>query len=354
MAHQDVVPALEDGWIHPSFSGDIVDGYVWGRGAFDMKCQLAAILQAAEELLSEGFVPRRDVYFCFTHNEESSDETGAKAAAGLLAGRGIRFSVAIDEGGYAFNGEGFGMKKDGIFVSLCEKGYADIEIEANSPDGSTLCPPGKSALTGVCRAIAAIEANPPSAHKNPASKALIKALSSGMPVVKRAGLRKRMQTLPSANALVRSTIAPTMIKAEDRTDVFPREAKAILNARLLPGQPPEEILEHCRHAAKDVGVTFRLIKANPATAVSPPEGEEYGRIVRALRFALPELVPIPGIMTAATDSRFFSAICKTIYRVSPFSCAREVLSTMHAANERVSVKSLYEGKSFFKTLITTF
>ncbi len=354
MAHQDVVPAAEEGWLHPPFSGEVSDGFIWGRGAFDMKCQLAAILQAAEELAAQGFTPNRDIYFCFTHNEEASDETGAKAAAKLLAERGVRFSVAVDEGGYAFCGRDYGMGKDGIFVSLCEKGYADIEIEAKDEGGHASTPKKDGALVRVCRAVAAIEGNQPNPRKNPATRALIRAIARALPIYKRPGLLRRMAGNPAANALLRSTVAPTMIAASNAPNVLPSTVRANLNARLLPGQTPEEILVHCERAAKGTGVKMRLVKGNPATAVSPAEGEAYERIVRALKAALPQLEPIPGIMTGATDSRLFAGICDAIYRVSPFSCAKEVLGSMHGVNERVSAESLCEGIAFFKALMQSF
>lgn len=354
MAHQDVVPAAEEGWLHPPFSGDVSDDFVWGRGAFDMKCQLVAIMQAAEELTARGFTPNRDIYFCFTHNEEASDETGAKAAAKLLAERGIRFSVAIDEGGYAFCGVDYGMGKDGIFVSLCEKGYADIELEAKDEGGHASTPKRDAALVRVCRAVAAIERNQPRPRKNPATRELLRAMARALPVSKRLGLLRRMAKNPAANALLRSTIVPTMITASNAPNVLPSSVRANLNARLLPGQTPEEILAHCERAAKGMGVNVRLVKGNPATGVSPAEGEAYERIVDALKVALPQLEPIPGIMTGATDSRFFAGICDAVYRVSPFSCAKEVLGSMHGVNERVSVDSLCEGIAFFRALMQRF
>lgn len=354
MAHQDVVPANEEGWLYPPFSGAIADGFVWGRGAFDMKCQLVAVLQAAEELLAKGFAPNRDVYFCFTHNEEAVDETGAKAVAKLLKERGLRFCVAVDEGGYAFCGSDFGLNKDGIFIALCEKGYADIEIEAADEGGHAATPGRETALVRVCRAVASIEAHPLRPLKNPATDALLNTLRSLLPIYKRPGLRRSMAKRPAANALLRSTIVPTMIAASNAPNVLPSSAKAVLNARLLPGETPEGLLAHCERVTKGMGVSVRLIKANHATAVSPAEGEHYKAILRALQTAMPDVVPVPGIMTGATDSRFFAGICDAIYRVSPFSCAKEVLSSMHGVNERVSIASLNEGIAFFAALLRSF
>ena len=99
MAHQDVVPVPQpERWRHPPFSGAIVDGAIWGRGALDDKSSLIAIMEAAESLIAAGHAPARSVIFVFGHDEESGG-AGARAAAELLAGRGIKAAFVLDEGG---------------------------------------------------------------------------------------------------------------------------------------------------------------------------------------------------------------------------------------------------------------
>ena len=97
MSHQDVVPA-EGEWIHPPFSGDVAEGKVWGRGSSDTKCSVMAFLQAAEELLAEGFVPPQDVWLSSSCTEEWGGD-GCPKLVSLLKGRNVKPWMVIDEGG---------------------------------------------------------------------------------------------------------------------------------------------------------------------------------------------------------------------------------------------------------------
>ena len=100
MAHQDVVPVPQpERWRHPPFSGAIVEGSIWGRGALDDKSALIAIMEAAESLIATGHTPARSVIFVFGHDEESGGGAGARTAAELLASRNIKAEFVLDEGG---------------------------------------------------------------------------------------------------------------------------------------------------------------------------------------------------------------------------------------------------------------
>ncbi len=110
MAHMDVVPVepgTESSWTHGPFSGDVADGFVWGRGTLDDKVSVMAILEAVEILLSRGFQPKQTVLLAFGHDEEIGGHAGAAQIAALLKTRGTRVKYALDEGSVGDRRESF-------------------------------------------------------------------------------------------------------------------------------------------------------------------------------------------------------------------------------------------------------
>ena len=125
MAHQDVVPiapGTERDWQADPFTGEIRDGFVWGRGAWDDKANLFAIFEAVETLAASGFRPRRTLYIASGHDEEVGGEQGARAIAALLQSRGVRLDFVIDEGLLITEGVLKGLDKPVALIGTAEKG----------------------------------------------------------------------------------------------------------------------------------------------------------------------------------------------------------------------------------------
>ena len=153
LSHQDVVPVTpgtEGDWKYPAYSGEVAEGFLWGRGAIDMKNHLIAVCEAVETLLEEGYVPERDVYLCFGHNEEVMAEgeiCGADCMMRWFKERGIKLDSVLDEGGAILEAK---VEKviDGHLagVGIAEKGHVDFEISVNAKGGHSSQPPKHSAL----------------------------------------------------------------------------------------------------------------------------------------------------------------------------------------------------------------
>ena len=165
LAHQDVVPiseGTEQDWEHEPFSGDIADGFVWGRGAVDMKNHVVAVLESVETLLEDGFEPERTVYLCFGHNEEvvASPNNGAKKISALLESRGVRLDSVLDEGGaiLPINVPGV-INKNLAGIGIAEKGYCDYRISLTAKGGHSSTPPKHTALGKMADVIKDIENN---------------------------------------------------------------------------------------------------------------------------------------------------------------------------------------------------
>ena len=140
MGHQDVVPASDDGWRVPAYSGTAIDGALYGRGALDCKSTMYVELQAVEELLAEGFAPECDVYLEYSINEETGGD-GAAAAARYLKEKGIELAMVIDEGGAVIDKAVDGMDRSYAVVGITEKGYMDLKITAKGTGGHSSTPP---------------------------------------------------------------------------------------------------------------------------------------------------------------------------------------------------------------------
>ena len=125
MGHQDVVPASDDGWSVPAYSGAVKDGCLYGRGTLDCKGTMYVQMQAVEELLAAGFVPACDVYLEYSINEETGGD-GAAAAMRYLRDKGIRFAMVLDEGGAVIEQAIPGMDRPYAVLGITEKGYMDV------------------------------------------------------------------------------------------------------------------------------------------------------------------------------------------------------------------------------------
>ena len=159
MAHYDVVPAPDEGWDRPPFSGEISDGLVHGRGAVDTKSTLAAMLEAAEGLIGEGFVPEQDIYFCFSADEETYGPTTGEIIRWLQGRDALPYAV-LDEGGQVEEDAAPGFKGTAVMVGVAEKGMAQLRLSVTGPGGHASCPPGESQAFVLAKALARLHRKP--------------------------------------------------------------------------------------------------------------------------------------------------------------------------------------------------
>ena len=142
MAHMDVVPVepgTESSWTHGPFSGDVADGFVWGRGTLDDKVSVMAILEAVEILLTRGFQPGPTVLLAFGHDEEIGGQGGAAQIAALLKTRGTRVRYVLDEGSAVTDGIVPGLARPAALIGIAEKGFASLELRAVAPAATRRC-----------------------------------------------------------------------------------------------------------------------------------------------------------------------------------------------------------------------
>ena len=366
MSHLDVVPVVagtEDDWTHGAFSGDIADGFIWGRGALDIKDQVFGVLEAAEYLLAHGGSFRRGVYLAFGQDEETFN-TGAKAIADLLESRGVTLEFLLDEGGGKItSGEPYGAP--GIFVStvdLMEKGYADLELSVKSVGGHSSRPFGGTSLGILSEAIAAITKNPFTAELSDVMRGAFAALG---PYINAEPLKSLLADFdgnreaiaqccmenPTLFPHVTTTIAPTVIRGSSAAcNVMPQNMEAVINFRIAAGHTPDEIMDRCRALIADSRVSLSFLQSNPPSSIARTDGLGYRALQNALMAHYQNVVFFPFATAGATDARQYEQICDTCLRCSPFmSPEADTKTGVHGTDERISLRTYAQG---IRTLIT--
>ena len=288
MSHIDVVPVeagSEANWTYPPFSGQIADGFIWGRGALDVKVGAVGLLEAVERLLTDGFQPAGDVYLALGHDEEKGGREGNLQIAEALRKRGITFRYVLDEGGGLTEGIIGGIDRPVAFIGIAEKGYATIAIRAEGPGGHSSMPPPITAIGRVATAIHRLQSQPFPARIDGATAAMLDAIGPEMTWDRRAVLANRWLTeglimrefsqKPSMNALIRTTLAPTVARGGVAANVLPARAETLVNLRLLPGETSALALERVRSVVADPGVRCELSDAlSEPSAVSSTTSDE--------------------------------------------------------------------------------
>ncbi len=347
LAHMDVVPASDESeWTHPPFAG-VVDGdYLYGRGTLDMKGQLIAICEAVEDMLESGEIPDRDVYIGFGYDEERMRESSAAKMMRYLQGEGIRFMFVLDEG-IALNLSPLDIDEDVVALCYAEKGYMDVLLTAHSEAGHASAPPRHTALGTLARGIVALEDNPIDRYEGDEITPLLDGIRALMDEPH--SLLARMQADPKIDALLHTTIAPTMAEGAEMSNVLPRKASAVVNIRIAPWDTKESVLAHISKFAPKLEQEVLLY--NPPVSAVPLECDAYRTVESSAKAAFNGAKIVPYVMTAATDSRYFPPICGAILRVTPFKNGEA--SRMHGVDERVRIDDFFEAIDFFKNLLGT-
>lgn len=363
LAHQDVVPVSEDGWKHPPFSGDIADGYIWGRGTLDDKGSLMGILEAVEHLIGTGFRPSRSIVLAFGFDEEVGGRKGAAKTAELLKSRGQKFEFVIDEGGAATRGMVPGVTDWVALIGTAEKGYLSLELSVESTGGHAAQPPRETAAGIVATAVARLQAKPFPARLTGPATALFSYLGPHMPLAKKMAfanmwlfapvIKGQLAARPVTDASIRTTTAPTMLSGSAQDNVLPMLATAIINFRLLQGDSIHSVTERVRAVIADPRVRVSPVTKNtfePSPA-SPTGSTNFKLLARTIRETLPGTLAAPTLVLARTDSTYFTGLSPDCYRFVPERIPAEELSSIHGINERVSIESYGEMISFYIRLL---
>ncbi|HEU5284256.1 MAG TPA: M20 family peptidase [Burkholderiales bacterium] len=362
LAHLDVVPAdaatLRE-WTHPPFSGAVADGFVWGRGARDDKSGVMALHEAVEALLAQGFQPRRTVYLAFGHDEELGGVAGAAQIARMLAERGVKLETVLDEGMPVTHGLLPGIEQPVALIGIAEKGNVTLELVAQGEGGHASMPPPQTAVSILGAALAKLEASrfPASlteplreqlAFLGPEQGLLRRVLFSNLWLfggVVQAQLAKSR----AGNALVRTTVAPTLLEGGIKENVLPASARALVNFRLLPGTSIEALTRQVVKIVDDDRVRIApagALRSEPSP-VSSVRSEAFRSLQRAVEAVFPEALVAPSLLVGATDSRHFTPLADNVFRFRPARTGTDDVARFHGVDERLAVENYAEFIGFY-------
>lgn len=365
MAHQDVVPiapGTEKDWQHAPFSGQIADGFIWGRGSWDDKGNLFAQLEAIEALLASGFQPKRTIYLAYGADEEVGGKRGAVAIAALLKERSVKLDYVIDEGVLILKGVVPGLVKPAAMVGVAEKGYASFRLDVSMLPGHSSMPPRQTAIGVLGRALGRLEEAQMPLRSEGLAQQFFETLAPEMDGFNRIALSnywlfrpmldRKLEKIPSMNALMRTTTAPTMVSAGMKDNVLPGNASATVNFRLLPGDTIADVKEHIRKTVANDVVrvseygNFNIEASNVASTAAP----EFAHLSRTVQEIFPGVVVAPALMIGATDSRHMRSLSPNVFKFTPLQASPEDLTRFHGTNERVSVAAYAEMIRFYHQL----
>ena len=356
MAHQDVVPVnigTEDDWTGAPFAGEIVDGYVYGRGAMDDKGSLVAIMEGLDALAEDGFEPRRTILVQLGHDEEVLG-AGAEAGIALLKERGVTPVMALDEGFMVVEDNPVTGGTLGL-IGVAEKGYVTVQITALADGGHSSAPPRESATVRLSRALVALDENqmPADLSASPTSD-MMQVVAADMGFVQRMALANQwllgglvesgFAASPQGNAMIRTTTAPTMLAGSAKENVLAQRATALVNFRVHPNNTVQDVLDHIGDVTSDIeGIEYAPAEGSmgsEASPVSAVDNRAYG-VLHAVASEVGNGAPVtPALVIGATDARYASAITDDVYRFAPSIVGPADLAGFHGTNERLSVANM--------------
>lgn len=367
MSHTDVVAVEPEKWTHGPFEADIEDGFIYGRGALDMKNMVTMELMTMLLLKRAGVPLKRDVIYMAAADEE----VGGRQGAGWVAQHHpelIQAEYALNEGG----GSGFEINGRRYYlVQTAEKGAARFRLRAKGKPGHGSVPHEDNAILKLAEALVRLRNGQPPIHFTASLRGFITGIASAQPpeiaqlimnvLADEATADAAIAALPLDEllkeellAMTRNTIAPTMLKAGSQINVIPSEAEASLDGRILPGWTPEMYLGELRAIfGEDIDIEF----INPSEALeADPASPLFEAIKDVVRAYDPEATVVPTLITGGTDAKHVADLGIKVYGFAPelYISGLHDWDRVHGHDERINISAMQWGTRVLYDLVARF
>ena len=357
MSHYDVVSVEQADWEKPAFDGIVDNGVLWGRGTLDTKGTLNGILQAAETLISEGFVPAHDIYFAFGGNEEVAGD-GSWGIVQHFKSLGITPGMVLDEGGAVCTGVFPGVKGPIALIGIGEKGQMNIRYTVKGGGGHSSSPKAGGPIPRLSAACLRVEKSSFKFTLTKPAELLFDTAGRHSAFLYRvlfanlwcfAPLLSLYAKLSGGefNALVRTTIAFTQMTGSKGANVIPAHATMVSNHRIIPGETVESVVDRIKKIVNDDKIEVSLIDGNDPSVISETNCEAYNRVKSAISETWQDTIVSPYLMVAASDSRHWGEISDKVYRFSAMALSKEERGMIHGNNERIPLDTISRTVEFF-------
>ncbi len=358
--HVDVVTTADQKWTYPPFEARVADGWIWGRGAQDMKGGVAMMLAAFLRARAEDLTPAGDVVLAILSDEEGGGDCGARYLVESHAQyfQGIRYAIG-EFGGFSLH-----MARRVFYpIQVAEKQRCWMAACVRGPGGHGSLPLPGSAMAKLGRILVQLDTHPLPVHVTPAARLTIGTFASALPFP--AGLVVRLLLNPvlagtilgllgergrMLGALLRNTVNTTIVHGSEKINVIPSEVPFQLDGRLLPGFEPQDMIAELRQVIGNE-VELQVFQHDPGPAA--PDMGLFDTLGGILREADPRGVPVPMLLPAVTDACFFSRLGIQTYGFTPMKLPPDssFMQAAHAADERIPVDAVDFGANAIYKLL---
>lgn len=361
--HVDVVTTQNQQWSVPPFAALEQDGFIWGRGALDMKGGVAMMSAAFLRMAAGNTPPPGDVILCILSDEETGGEAGAKYLVEEHPDlfEGVRYALG-EFGGFTLYIGG----KRFYPIMVAEKQICWLRATARGAAGHGSMPIRGGAMARIARMLTTLDQNSLPIHIDPVTRMSIEALAQG--VGGATGLILRQLLNPALadfvlralgergrvfGPMLRNTVSPTILHASQKINVIPGEVSVELDGRLLPGFTPDDVIRELRILV-DKDIELDVMNYEPY-----PSSTNLGLfeiLKNTLQTQDPQGIPIPLLLVGVTDGRHFARLGIQTYGFLPMQLPEDFnfSSTIHAANERIPADALEFGTQAIYTVLERF